>query len=181
MEIKVTYHTAHVTFAHRKTRSDLKHFTPGVDWQFSDCGQNAAGVHDTNNCSVRAYVAATDARFVDADAAMELCGRQRNKGSSIYLTIGRMSKLLGFGYIDMETMVPCMRTSRYSGQRYESSKRQTVHTFLKNNPTGRFVCTISHHAFAVVAGKVIDGHRWSKLSHIDGIYKVTEARAEWAA
>lgn len=98
-----------------------------------------------NDCAVIAFSHAMELDYSIVHDIMKKGGRQDRRGTYI----DRVLKVGGGSYQKKAKTIKG-RLITY----HERTKGQTIQKFLKKNPTGRFVCIRSGHAFAVIDGVV---------------------------
>jgi hypothetical protein len=125
----------------------------------SDGGFNQSGIKDDNNCTIRAFAIAYGMSYKDAHYMGELAGRPNGEG---YWMWKIMEKAAEFGYEYKE----------YNGY-------DTLATFLKKNPIGRYICVRKGHAFAVINGKIYDVVPNPRQCKLIRIFKVNSKRIEY--
>lgn len=89
---------------------------------------------ETNDCGVRAVVAATGLPYAQVNASLIAAGRKPRQG-----TYATQIDAAGFPL-----------------ERLGGGRRLTITQFIKRNPTGRYVILRRGHYFAVIAGVVHD-------------------------
>lgn len=98
-------------------------------------GNDAKFMHETNDCSVRAFAVAADITYAKSHALHRFVGRIDRKGTYRHQS-AKVAEMLG-------------------GKRVEMA-RMTVARFIRENPVGAFWVARSGHAFAIVNGIVYD-------------------------
>ena len=93
---------------------------------------------ERRDCTVRALAIAAQIPYADAHAALELAGRKHRHGVRMVDALDELQALF-----KIEKVVPSYDT-------------RTLGKFVKKFPTGRYLCRISNHCFAVVDGVVHD-------------------------
>jgi len=138
---------------------------------------------ENNDCFVRALAAATDQ---DYDTTHEVVRtkfkRESKKGVDNANIVSRMLIAEGKGLRVGKTRysVNVLGTDRITNTyklRGEIIKRKkTVKSFIKDNPIGSFIVTVSKHAFALVDGKLIDnkGEEFRPTRKVDGAYSIVK-------
>ena len=136
---------------------------------------------ENNDCFVRALAAATDQ---DYDTTHELVrtkfGRKSKQGTKNLMITTQMLKAEdeGLKIGDIEYSVRVLgktRThNRYKLYGEHIMRKKTVKSFIKDNPKGSFVVTVSKHALAIVDGKLIDnkGEEFRPTRKVDGAYRI---------
>lgn len=107
--------------------------------QIDDGGKKAAGIEDTNNCTVRALAICTGMDYKTCDITLTNLGRLPNRG---WKMMQRYEELpVKFEKTDFPR---------------EAGPRPQVRTVLKKLKTGRHIVRIAGHVFAVVDGVIHD-------------------------
>jgi hypothetical protein len=120
---------------------------------------------DTNNCTVHAVRHALAVGYESAHAELARRGRKRYKGMRLGISLQRDPHLFG-RRVELEYYY-LRSTNRLSADSPEGARarrygrpvypRIRLSTFMKRNPTGRFILGIRGHALALVNGKLSDG------------------------
>ena len=138
---------------------------------------------ENNDCFVRALAAATDQ---DYDTTHEVVRtkfkRKTKKGVDNTTIVSRMliAEDKGLRVGKTRYSVSVLGTDRITNTyklRGEVIKRKkTVKSFIKDNPKGNFIVTVSKHAFALVDGKLIDnkGEEFRPTRKVDGAYSIVK-------
>ena len=138
---------------------------------------------ENNDCFVRALAAATDQ---DYDTTHEVVRtkfkRKIKKGVDNKNIVSRMliAEDKGLRVGKTRYSVNVLGTDRITNTyklRGEIIKRKkTVKSFIKDNPKGNFIVTVSKHAFALVDGKLIDnkGEEFRPTRKVDGAYSIVK-------
>lgn len=96
-----------------------------------------------NDCAVIAFSHAMELDYSIVHDIMKKGGRKDRRATYINHVLK-----VGSNYTNAKTIKGRLITY------HERTKGQTIQKFLKKNPTGRFVCIRSGHAFAVIDGVV---------------------------
>ena len=138
---------------------------------------------EKNDCFVRALAAATDQ---DYDTTHEVVRtkfkRESKKGVDNQNIVSRMliaeDKGLDVGNIKYSVNVlgTDRTTNTYKLHGEFIKRKKTVKSFIKDNPKGSFIVTVSKHAFALVDGKLIDnkGEEFRPTRKVDGAYSIVK-------
>jgi hydrogenase maturation factor len=123
-----------------------------VDFEFSN---------ESNDCTVRATCLAMDKPYKSIHKVFAKHGRKNGKGVTLATLMG---VLLDVTKNNMQIVASYM------------VKRQTLASFIKTHPKGRYVVVRRGHAFAVVDGVALDAHSscCSARSIVKYAYKVGE-------
>jgi hypothetical protein len=130
------------------------------------------GLGDTNYCVVNAFAAAFGITWAESAELLARLGRKKRKGISTWAAIEKKA-VEAYGEVReakwLYKEVECGRV----GWRYKTVKpSMTISTFLKQcDPSKRYVVTVSHHALAVVNGKVTGEDKLSR--RIKKVWEVT--------
>ena len=128
-----------------------------------------------NDCVVRALAASAGCSYEDAHAACELAGRKRRRGMPMDYCI-KNNKIPFFQF---EFVLDGQECKNFYVRRTRSGfiqKRRlypTLAQFLKQFPTGRYLCSMYGHAFAVIDGVVVDDHVNGARTRVRHAWKVT--------
>lgn len=115
-------------------------------------GSDALFMHETNDCSVRAFAVAADTTYRKSHALHAFCGRVDRKGT-LWTVSDKVAAMLGMEPVKVQ--------------------RQTLQTFITMNPKGSFWVARSGHAFAVVNGIVYDWqHGTGPRSRVIKVFKL---------
>ena len=70
----------------------------------------------------------------------------------------------------------CIRDSYYRLYGKDVARKKSVKSFIKDNPKGSYIVTVSKHAFAVVDGKLVDnkGEEFRPTRKVTSTYMVTK-------
>jgi hypothetical protein len=102
--------------------------------------QNTKAMHETNDCTVKAFAVVFDTTYEKAHAHLKKnCGRQNRKGIHA-----------------REVIPPSLKKTKYKVGPYSKTNRITLKNFLEKHNQGRFYVLIRGHAFAVVDGVLYD-------------------------
>lgn len=126
---------------------------------------------ETNDCTVRALAAAADIHYSLAHLLMAKHGRKPRKGTYHETQVKAYTEAGG----RLAAIVGNTKGARYRARMVEDAvphlKGMTLKTFLESTPTGRFVCIMRGHAFAVVEGKLADAGPLRAGVRIQAIYR----------
>lgn len=95
---------------------------------------SAGFTHESRDCVVRAIAEAYSIEYKEAHEICKAAGRKDKKGVN---TIVVMNHIDNFDF-------------------YNANPKMTLATFLKKNPTGRFVVRLGGHALSVIDGIIYD-------------------------
>ena len=138
---------------------------------------------ENNDCFVRALAAATDQ---DYDTTHEVVRtkfkRESKKGVDNQNIVSRMliAEDKGLEVGNTKYSVNVLGTDRttntYKLYGEFIKRKKTVKSFIKDNPKGNFIVTVSKHAFALVDGKLIDnkGEEFRPTRKVDGAYSIVK-------
>lgn len=139
--------------------------------------------NENNDCFVRALAAATDQ---DYDTTHEVVRtkfkRSSKKGVDNANIVTRMliAEDRGLRVGGTKYSVNVLGTNRitntYKLHGEYIKRKKTVKSFIKDNPKGNFIVTVSKHAFALVDGKLIDnkGEEFRPTRKVDGAYSIVK-------
>ena len=137
---------------------------------------------ENNDCFVRALAAATDMDYdTTHQEVKDQFGRQNGKGTENMMIVGQMMNAeekgltIGDKKFSVNVLGKSRTHNRYKLYGEHIMRKKTVKSFIKDNPTGRFVVTVSKHALAVVDGELIDnkGEEFRPTRKLDGAFKIT--------
>ena len=100
-------------------------------------------INETNDCSVRATSIALNKPYRSIHEAFKKHGRRWGKGVTVTTLIGVLKDLT-------EDKMKTVASSVI--------RKQTLSTFVRENPRGRYVIIKSRHAFTVIDGVAYDAH-----------------------
>ena len=136
---------------------------------------------EKNDCFVRALAAATGQDYDTAHEVVRLnFGRKAKKGTNNLDIVTQMLKAekdgLRVGKTDYRVNVlgTYRITNTYKLHGNIINRKKTVKSFIKDNPKGSYIVTVSKHAFALKDGKLIDnkGEEFRPTRKVDGAYKI---------
>ena len=137
--------------------------------------------NEKNDCFVTALAAATDMDYdTTHQEVKDQFGRVNNKGTENHMIIGQMLNAEENGLVigDKRFSVNVLGKTRthntYKLYGEIIKRKKTVKSFIKDNPKGNYVVTVSKHALAIVDGKLIDnkGEEFRPTRKVDGAYKI---------
>lgn len=105
-----------------------------TDWEYCS---------ESNDCSVRATSIALSKPYKTIHKAFLKHGRRWGKGVTI---------------ITLLAVLKDVTKDKYKTVASDVVRKQTLSTFIKENPKGRYVVIKSRHAFAVIDGVAYDAH-----------------------
>ena len=138
---------------------------------------------ENNDCFVRALAAATDQ---DYDTTHEVVRakfkRKTKKGVDNKNIVSRMliaedkGLRVGKTRYSVNVLGTDRITNTYKLRGEVIKRKKTVKSFIKDNPKGNFIVTVSKHAFALVDGKLIDnkGEEFRPTRKVDGAYSIVK-------
>ena len=139
--------------------------------------------NENNDCFVRALAAATDMDYdTTHQEVKEQFGRVNKKGTENHMIIGQMLNaeenglLIGDKKFSVKVLGKARTHNTYKLYGDLIKRKKTVKSFIKDNPKGSFVVTVSKHALAVVDGKLVDnkGEEFRPTRKVDGAYKINK-------
>jgi len=138
---------------------------------------------ENNDCFVRALAAATEQ---DYDTTHEVVRtkfkREAKKGVDNTSIVSRMliAEDKGLKVGNTRYSVNILGTDRitntYKLHGEYIKRKKTVKSFIKDNPKGNYIVTVSKHAFALIDGKLVDnkGEEFRPTRKVDGAYKIVK-------
>lgn len=105
-----------------------------TDWEYAS---------ESNDCSVRATSIALSKPYKSVHKTFLKHGRKWGKGVTIITLMATLRDITGD---DLKIVAS------------DVVRKQTLSTFIKENPKGRYVVIKSRHAFAVIDGVAYDAH-----------------------
>ena len=145
--------------------------------------QSKIAKNENNDCFVRALAAATDQ---DYDTTHEVVktkfDRKSKKGTENLMITTQMLKAEeeGLKIGDIKYSVKVLGKSRthntYKLYGEHIQRKKTVKSFIKDNPKGNYILTVSKHALAIIDGKLVDnkGEEFRPTRKVDGAYKINK-------
>ena len=139
--------------------------------------------NENNDCFVRALAAATDMDYdTTHQEVKEQFGRVNKKGTQNHMIIGQMLNaeenglLIGDKRFSVKVLGKARTHNTYKLYGNLIDRKKTVKSFIKDNPKGSYVLTVSKHALAIVDGKLIDnkGEEFRPTRKVDGAYKINK-------
>lgn len=137
--------------------------------------------NEKNDCFVRALAAATDMDYdTTHQEVKDQFGRVNNKGTENHMIIGQMLNaeenglVIGDKRFSVKVLGKARTHNTYKLYGEIIKRKKTVKSFIKDNPKGNYVVTVSKHALAIVDGKLIDnkGEEFRPTRKVDGAYKI---------
>lgn len=137
--------------------------------------------NEKNDCFVRALAAATDMDYdTTHQEVKDQFGRVNNKGTENHMIIGQMLNaeenglVIGDNRFSVKVLGKARTHNTYKLYGEIIKRKKTVKSFIKDNPKGNYVVTVSKHALAIVDGKLIDnkGEEFRPTRKVDGAYKI---------
>jgi hypothetical protein len=139
--------------------------------------------NENNDCFVRALAAATDMDYdTTHQEVKDQFSRVNKKGTENYMIIGQMLNaeenglMIGDKRFSVKVLGKARTHNTYKLYGELIKRKKTVKSFIKDNPKGNFVLTVSKHALAIVDGKLIDnkGEEFRPTRKVDGAYKINK-------
>ena len=139
--------------------------------------------NENNDCFVRALAAATDMDYdVTHKEVKDQFGRVNKRGTENHMIIGQMFNaeenglVIGDKRFSVKVLGKARTHNTYKLYGNLIDRKKTVKSFIKDNPKGSFVVTVSKHALAIVDGKLIDnkGEEFRPTRKVDGAYKINK-------
>ena len=139
--------------------------------------------NENNDCFVRALAAATDMDYdTTHQEVKDQFGRKNNKGTENHMIIGQMLNaeenglVIGDKRFSVNVLGKARTHNTYKLYGELIKRKKTVKSFIKDNPKGSFILTVSKHALAIVDGKLIDnkGEEFRPTRKVDGAYKINK-------
>ena len=139
--------------------------------------------NEKNDCFVRALAAATDMDYdTTHQEVKDQFGRKNNKGTENHMIIGQMLNaeenglMIGDKRFSVKVLGKARTHNTYKLYGELIKRKKTVKSFIKDNPKGSFILTVSKHALAIVDGKLIDnkGEEFRPTRKVDGAYKINK-------
>ena len=137
--------------------------------------------NEKNDCFVRALAAATDMDYdTTHQEVKDQFGRKNNKGTENHMIIGQMLNaeenglVIGDKRFSVNVLGKARTHNTYKLYGELIKRKKTVKSFIKDNPKGNFLVTVSKHALAIVDGKLIDnkGEEFRPTRKVDGAYSI---------
>ena len=137
--------------------------------------------NEKNDCFVRALAAATDMDYDTTHKEVkDQFGRKNNKGTENHMIIGQMLNaeenglVIGDKRFSVNVLGKARTHNTYKLYGELIKRKKTVKSFIKDNPKGNFLVTVSKHALAIVDGKLIDnkGEEFRPTRKVDGAYSI---------
>jgi len=137
--------------------------------------------NENNDCFVRALAAATDMDYDTTHKEVkDQFGRVNKKGTENHMIIGQMLNaeenglVIGDKRFSVKVLPKARTHNTYKLYGELIKRKKTVKSFIKDNPKGNYVVTVSKHALAIVDGKLIDnkGEEFRPTRKVDGVYKI---------
>ena len=137
--------------------------------------------NEKNDCFVRALAAATDMDYdTTHQEVKDQFGRKNNKGTENHMIIGQMLNaeenglVIGDKRFSVNVLGKARTHNTYKLYGELIKRKKTVKSFIKDNPKGNFLVTVSKHALAIVDGKLIDnkGEEFRPTRKVDGAYEI---------
>ena len=131
---------------------------------------------ENSDCVVRALSNVTGCEYAVAHATLRRYGRVDRKGT-FNRTIAKAYKESGLileGIFGTSLAADYFESDCSAVLGKESVNRfkgMTLGKFLKNRPTGEYICISNNHAFAVVNGNLIDATALNENIRIIAVYK----------
>lgn len=100
--------------------------------------------HEDNDCVVCAVATASEASYAKVHAMLKAAGRKDRRGFHTYRFFGREKTVLSRRFTYKET--------------WNNGRHQTLIRFARENPKGRFLVTIPHHALCVIDGVIVESN-----------------------
>ena len=153
-----------------------------VNKAYSSFDSNLAK-NEKNDCFVRALAVATGSAYETAhEKAKSSFGRPDKKGTENLMITTQMLKAEdeGLKIGDIKYSVKVLGKSRthntYKLYGESIQRKKTVKSFIKDNPKGNFILTVSKHALAIIDGKLVDnkGEEFRPTRKVDGAYKINK-------
>lgn len=143
----------------------------------SNAGRETTHPNETNDCTVVALAHVLGVPYAEAHKIMADAGRRFRRGMKNYeikdvlIGLKQTGRIHDFIEKNFPKGMPeltgqLLQTYRFYGRYPQGTRRTgtTVAQALRGLPkTGRFYLTCSHHAFAVVDGKLLDNLQKSKM------------------
>lgn len=106
---------------------------------------------ENNDCVVCAIANVTDAPYREVHALLKKAGRKDRKGFHTYRFFGERRIELG------HTFVACGSAElTHKWHSTSAPTKVTLSRFAKQNPKGKFLVTIAHHALCVLNGVIVE-------------------------
>lgn len=125
---------------------------------------------ETNDCTVRALMAAAQMSYNEAHALMAKHGRVFGKGTHHKTQVKAYSEAGG----QLRAIFGTTKGARYRANMVENVPHQkgiTLAKLLEEMPDGRFICIMRGHAFAIIDRKLADGGPLAGGTRIQAIYR----------
>lgn len=139
--------------------------------------------NETNDCFVRALAAATGQDYDTAHSVATInFNRDHKKGVSLGDLVSTMERAQREG-LEVGNTVYGVKSLRgasiknyYKLRGEEIARKKSVKSFIKDNPKGSYIVTVSKHAFAVIDGKLVDnkGEEFRPTRKVTSAYKITK-------
>jgi hypothetical protein len=125
---------------------------------------------ETNDCTVRALMAAANITYDQAHATMTKHGRKFGKGTYHDTQLKAYTEHRG----ELRAIFGTTKGARYRANKMENVPHVegiTLGKLLERIPMGRFVCVMTGHAFAIIDRQLADGGPLKAGTRIQAIYR----------
>lgn len=125
---------------------------------------------ETNDCTVRALMAAANISYDAAHSLMAKHGRKFGKGTYHETQVKAYEEAGG----DLRAVFGTTKGAKYRANKTKDVPHQkgiTLASLLAEIPNGRFVCIMRGHAFAIIDRQLADGGSLPGGSRIQAIYR----------
>ena len=148
--------------------------------QIKGLSNSSIANNENNDCFVRALAAATDTNYDTAhkvvSTVFKRTPKKGTKNLQIYGGLKEAEKTgltIGDDSFKVEVLTKSDTKNIYKLHGELVYRKKTVKSFIKDHPKGRFILTVSKHAFAVIDGVLVDneGEEFRPTRKVDGAYK----------
>lgn len=125
---------------------------------------------ETNDCTVRALMAAAGISYDEAHATMRRHGRVNGQGTRHDTQVAAYAEHSG----KLKAIFGSTKGARYRANKCDDVPHVdgiTLGTLIKEMPLGRFICIMRGHAFAIINRQLADGGALKAGTRIQAVYR----------
>jgi len=125
---------------------------------------------ETNDCTVRALMAAANISYDQAHATMAKHGRRFGAGTRHNTQVAAYAEHGG----ELRAIFGSTKGARYRANHAENVPHVdgiTLGKLIEKIPMGRFICIMRGHAFAIVGRQLYDGGALAAGTRIQAVYR----------
>lgn len=125
---------------------------------------------ETNDCTVRALMAAAGISYNEAHETMRRHGRINRHGTRHDTQVAAYAEHGG----ELRAIFGSTKGARYRANKSDNVPHVdgiTLGTLMKEIPMGRFICIMRGHAFAIVNRQLADGGALRAGTRIQAVYR----------